>query len=102
MQDPLILFGTLELSTPIAELLALFSTDQWQVESRDGQHHLSKHGTTLTLEGSSSILLRGQSEHNQIEHWDWLPLLRQRPIESYNIDVFEEDGRLIKRLHYNS
>lgn len=94
--DKLKLIGHLEAPHKRAVLAEYFSSEGWKITAREESLILVHPHMQLHLEGDDLILVHG--ELSSLEH---LPTLTKPLTEAnanWHLDVFEEDGRLVKKL----
>jgi hypothetical protein len=98
--DPLKIFATLDTSLSHAHLLEHLRRRGWSVDAR--KQTISCAPFSLQLEHSGDGLYTLQGEIPRTQDLDKLlePLISAMSHEQshINLDVFEEDGRLVKRL----
>lgn len=91
--EPLKLVGSLEINGTLAQLIQFFTEHGWHNNQGTCLRHDSME---LHLEGEQWVLL-----HGQLDVLEQLPVLIETLREAgaqWQIDVFEEDGRLVKKL----
>lgn len=91
--EALTLIGSLEIPTSLLQFTEHMARQGWRTE---GGSLLAHEHMELHLEGEAFVLL-----HGRLDQLEYLPLLIEMLREAgaqWQIDVFEEDGRLIKRV----
>lgn len=91
--DFLTLIGCLELPTHLAQFTDYMAGRGWQV--KEGPLLVHEY-VELDLEGESFVLLHGRLA--ALEHLPILIEALRGAGAHWQIDVFEEDGRLVKKL----
>lgn len=91
--EPLKLIGSLEVPTTLAHFIENLRCQDWQT---DGRSTLRHEYMELELEGDEFVLLQGQLD--ALEHLPILIEALRGACAHWQIDVFEEDGRLVKKL----
>lgn len=100
--DQLKLFATYETALPLAAQAETLHRLGWRAAGDDNNLACHNTGVTLQLEhsGEGVFLLRGELERDQYSRDEAnivLAFLRGCDAQ-FQLDVFEEDGRLIRRL----
>lgn len=98
--DPLKIFATLETSLSETQLHDILAERGWSIAA--GLHCLTCATCTLQLEHSGGGLYNLRGELSRTDNLDKLlePLISALSHDQWhmNLDIFEEDGRLVKRI----
>ncbi len=100
--ESLRLFATYETALPMASQAEKLNDAGWRTVGNEHSLECQQDGASLRLEqsGDGLFLLRGELEREQYANAETpsvLTLLRSCATQ-FQLDVFEEDGRLIRRF----
>jgi hypothetical protein len=100
--ETLKLFATYTTDLPLAAQAKRLRDQGWRTVADDNSLACQHTGVTLRLEqsGSDEFLLRGELERDQYTETNAaapLAFLRECA-EPFQLDIFEEDGRLVRRM----
>lgn len=100
--ETLKLFATYQTTLPLAAQAQLLRDQGWRTAGDDNSLTCQHTGATLQLEhsGGDEFLLRGELERDQYTKANaTAPLAFLRNCaEPFQLDIFEEDGRLVRRV----
>lgn len=99
--EPLKLFATYESLAPLPEQASYLHGAGWRAMLQHDRLECHREGMNLSLEASGAglFLLRGEVERSAQgdRAKDGLLEILRRTTEVFQLDVFEEDGRLTRR-----
>jgi hypothetical protein len=96
--EPLRLFATLQTLKPLASWTTIFTRAGWQTTQEAEQLTVTYRGFSGALEQSEPGVLMLRGEIESLEMADRLSSILREAQAQYQIDLFEEDGRLLRRL----
>lgn len=96
--EPLRLFATLQSLEPLETWAAIFKRAGWRATQRSDQLILKSEGFSGSLEQSEPGMWMLRGEIEGLEMADQLSSILRAAEAQFQIDLFEEDGRLLRRL----
>lgn len=96
--EPLKLFATLQTLRPLASWDAIFTRAGGKTSQRPDQLTVKYRGFSGSLEQSEPGVLMLRGEIESLEMAERLSSILREAEAHYQIDLFEEDGRLLRRL----
>ncbi len=96
--EPLRLFATLQTLRPLANWDAIFSREGWKTSQSPDQLTVTYRGFSGSFEQSEPGVLMLRGEIESLELAVRLSSILREAETHYQIDLFEEDGRLLRRL----
>lgn len=101
--DTLKLFATYETPLTLAVQAKKLRAQGWDTHGDDNTLNCLQPGLTLQLElsGDHLFLLRGELDQFPNAATDALLAFLRHCAEQFQVDIFEEDGRLVRRVSSN-
>lgn len=96
--EPLRLFATLQTFKSLESWSAIFTCNGWKTIQQPDQLAVKYRGFTGSLEQSEPGVLMLRGEVESLDMADRLSSILREAEAHYQIDLFEEDGRLLRRL----